>query len=86
MSREDKEVVDYLLHHKFPNGANKQLRGRITFKLDPYAIMGDYLYHQRKDEVLQWALKNMDVLTILSEFHEGICEGHFVERITTKIL
>lgn len=78
--------MDYLLHHEFPNGANKQLKGRITFKWRPYAICGDYLYHQRKDEVLQWALEKMDVSTILSEFHEGICEGHFVERITAKIL
>jgi hypothetical protein len=25
-------------------------------------------------------------LTLLSEFHEGICEGHFVEKIIAKIL
>jgi hypothetical protein len=85
LSKEDKEVVDYLLHHKFPIGANKQLKGRITFKSCPYTIFGNYLHHQRKDEVLWRALKKMDVSTILFEFHEGICEGHFVERLTAKI-
>ncbi len=40
VSREYKDMVDYLLHHKFLDKANKQLKGRIALKARPYAIFG----------------------------------------------
>ncbi len=82
--REYKEVVEYLLHHKFPKRANKWLKGQIALKSRPYTIFEDYLYHGGKDGVLRGAVGKEDVPVILSKLHEGICGRHFASKITIK--
>ncbi len=76
-----REIIQYLNGIRFLDGATKVVRTRIAHKSQNYSMIGNQLYFQRKDGVLQRTIGKCDTSRLLYEFHDGFCGGHFAGRI-----
>jgi len=74
---EYREIIQYLDGMRFPNGATKVVRTRITHKSRNYSMIGNQLYFQGRDGVLRRTIGKRDTSRLLYEFHDGFCGGHF---------
>jgi hypothetical protein len=74
---EYREIIQYLDGMRFPNGATKVVRTRITHKSRNYSMIGNQLYFQGRDGVLRRTIRKRDTSRLLYEFHDGFCGGHF---------
>ncbi len=78
------EIIQYLDDMRFPIGATKAVRTRITHKSRNYSMISNQLYFQRRDGVLRRTIGKHDTSRLLYEFHDGFCGGHFARRITIE--
>jgi hypothetical protein len=81
---EYREIIQYLDGMRFPVGATKVVRTRITHKSQNYSIIGNQLYFQRRDGVLRRTIGKRDTSCLLYEFHDGFYGGHFAGRIIAE--
>jgi hypothetical protein len=81
---EYREIILYLDGMRFPNGATKAGKTKITHKSRNYSMIGNQLSFQGRDGVLRQTIGKRDTSHLLYEFHDGFCGGHFVGRITTE--
>jgi hypothetical protein len=82
--KEYQEIIQYLDGMRFPDGATKVVRTRIAHKSRNYSMISNQLYFQGSDGVLRWAIGKRDTSSLLYEFHDGFCGGHFAGRITVE--
>ncbi len=47
-------------------------------------MIGNKLYFQGRDSVLQQTIRKRDTSRLLYEFHDGFCEGHFAGWIIAE--
>ncbi len=72
------EIIQYLDGMRFLDGATTVVRTRIAHKSQNYSMIGNQLYFQGRDGVLQRTIGKCDTSRLLYEFHDGFCGGHFV--------
>jgi hypothetical protein len=81
---EYREIIQYLNGMRFPNGATKAVRTRITHKSRNHLMIGNRLYFQGRNGVLRQTIGKRDTSCLLYEFHDGFYGGHFARQITTE--
>ncbi len=72
-----REIIQYLDGMRFPVGATKAVRTKITHKSQNYSMIGNQLYLQGRDGVPRRTIGKRDTSRFLYEFHDGFCGGHF---------
>ncbi|MCO5583039.1 hypothetical protein L7F22_036945 [Adiantum nelumboides] len=81
------DILYFLKTSEFPKHLERVQRHRLVRKALSYQLIGEHLYHKRKDLVLRRVPLVKEIEKILMSCHDGVCGGHFAQEITsTKIL
>ena len=82
-----KEVEEYLLTLSCPPSCEKAKYRALRLKSQKYMVANGRLYWRDPSGILLLCLTEEEVGSIIAEFHEGICGGHYSWRATAhKIL
>ena len=77
-----KEIVEYLLTLSCPPSCDKIKYRAVRMKSQKYMIANRQLYWRDPSGILLLCLTESEVENILTEFHDGICGGHYSWRAT----
>ena len=75
-----KEIVEYLLTLSCPMGCDKVKYRAVRMKSQKYVIANGQLYWRDPLGILLLCLTENEVQDIMTEFHEGLCGGHYRDR------
>ena len=82
-----KEIVEYLLTLSCPPRCDKAKYRALRLKSQKYIVANGWLYWRDPSGILLLCITEDEIESIMAEFHEGICGGHYSWRATAhKIL
>ena len=79
---EFKDVIQYLVERKYPEGMTREEKGVFQDKVAPYALIRGILFKMGADEVLRRCLERKDRNQVMTALHAESSGGHFA-AITT---
>ena len=79
-----KELVEYLLTLSCPSSCEKNKYRSLRLKSQKYMVANGRLYWWDPSGILLMCLTEEEVESIMAEFHEGICGGHYSWRATAQ--
>ena len=74
---ESKDVIQYLVERKYPEGLTREEKGVFQDKVAPYVLIQGILFKMEVDEVLRRCLERKDRNRVMTAFHAKSSGGHF---------
>ena len=79
------DVLYYLKNNTFPLEYTDKQKHQLIYKMNSYTLIGEVLYKQGWDGILQRCINPSEVQLILKGCHfDEVCGGHFVGLVTAQ--
>ena len=78
------DVLYYLKNNTFPLEYTDKQKQQLVYKMRLYTLIGDVLYKQGRDGILQRCINPSEVQLILKGCHDEVCGGHFAGLVTAQ--
>ena len=78
------DVLYYLKNNTFPLEYIDKQKQQLVYKMRSYSLIGEVLYKQGRDGILQRCINPSEVQLILKGCHDEVCGGHFAGLVTAQ--
>ena len=78
------DVLYYLKNNTFPLEYTDKQNQQLIYKMHPHTLIGEVLYKQGRDSILQRCINPSEVQIILKGCHDEVCGSYFVGSVTAQ--